>query len=465
MRKRNFMPAFVATLCAVNLFSSCTDTDSAYYNNENNGTNKYIIAAKTGDATYLITAQSLDEGTVSSIGNGTETIGGSYWVFYGNDYLFSLKYNNGEAGTGSSYILSSMTGTPVEYKAYTFNRITTYGIWGENVITASTNDGSTEKDSEGNFAKYLQFNYMSANSGNTTTGAHLAEDFLGNGEFVSFAGFVEANGKLYTSVIPMGMSHYGVNTYSNKITDQALIAQTDGGSGSGSYTAGQIPSTQYPDKAFVAIYSGNNFDETPTIVETDKIGFACGRNRSQYYQTIWSADNGDLYVFSPGYGRTATSSSELKKVTGKLPSGVMRIKAGETSFDPDYYYNLETLGDQKPMFRCWHITGDYFLLQMYKDGVAGMMEGKSANVNELAIFKAEEGKLTTVTNGLPEQSLISSLGTPFCTNGVAYIPIVTIDGSNPALYKIDPITATASKGLSIVADEVAAVGELSPKEF
>ena len=78
--------------------------------------------------------------------------------------------------------------------------------------------------------------------------------------------------------------------------------------------------------------------------------------KSQYYQTIWAADNGDLYVFSPGYGRTATSSADLKKVTGQLPSGVVRIKAGQTTFDPDYYYNLESQGTGHPMFRCWHIV-------------------------------------------------------------------------------------------------------------
>lgn len=143
----------------------------------------------------------------------------------------------------------------------------------------------------------------------------------------------------------------------------------------------------------------------------------------------------------------------------------MRIKAGETTFDSSYYYNLEELGSKKPMFRCWHITQDYFLLQMYTDGVAGMMTGKNAVVTELAIFKAEEGKLTTVSSGMPQQSSITSLGAPFCTNGVAYIPVVTNDGSSPALYKIDPTTATATKGVSIVADEVAAVGMLSPKSF
>ena len=58
--------------------------------------------------------------------------------------------------------------------------------------------------------------------------------------------------------------------------------------------------------------------------------------------------------------------------------------------------------------------------------------------------------LTPVTNGLPATENIASLGTPYCENGVAYIPVVTTDGSSPALYRIDPVTASATKGLTIV---------------
>lgn len=47
----------------------------------------------------------------------------------------------------------------------------------------------------------------------------------------------------------------------------------------------------------------------------------------------------------------------------------MRIKAGETSFDDTYYVNLEELGNKHPMYKCWHITEDYFLLQMYTRGL------------------------------------------------------------------------------------------------
>lgn len=465
MEKRFFTWALAAALCVGGALTSCSDDDTTPDGGNGNGgtttpgTSKYVIAAKADEGTYLVTSESLDEGTVTVLGNGTEAIGASYWIFYGQQYLFGLQYNDGNAGTGTSYALNAATGKVKEAREYTFNRITTYGTWGDNVITCSTNDGSQEKDTQGNFAKYLQFNYLNVHSGNTTTGKRIAENFLGNGEIVSFAGFVEANGKLYTSVVPMGMSHYGVNTFPEKITDRDLIAKSDGGSGSGKYTAGQIPSTQYPDNAFIAIYSGDSFDETPVIVKTDKIGFASGRKKSQYYQTIWAADNGDLYVFSPGYGRTATSSADLKKVTGQLPSGVVRIKAGETQFDANYYYNLKEQGTGHPMFRCWHITADYFLLQMYSEGT---MSGKNAPTNELAVFKGESGKLTQVTDGLPAQEQISSLGDPFCENGVAYVPVTTKDGEAPALYKIDPATAKATKGLTIIThNSVSAIGKLA----
>ena len=430
---------------------------------------RFVIVAEAGSqdqsATYLIASETLDEGSVTPEGNGWETQSASNWIYYGERYLFGFQYNDGNQGTGFSFKLGS-DGKVIEDRQYTFNRTTTYGTWGDNVITASTNAGNNEQDAEGNYAYYLQFNYLSVNDGSSTTGSHIAENFLGNGERVSFAGFVEANGKLYTSVVPMGMSHYGVNTYPDAIVDPGYVANGSGGSGSGQYTAGMIPTTQYPDSAFVAIYSGDSFDETPVIARTGKIGFASGRMRSQYYQTIWAADNGDLYVFSPGYGRTTTTpvtnndGSQFDRVQGKLPSGVVRIKAGETDFDPSYYVNIEELGNGNPMFRCWHISGDYFLLQMYSEG-AENMSGTSAPRNELAVFKGEEGTLTVVT-GLPDASVLSSIGTPYSESGIAYIPITTTDGSVPTIYRIDAATAVAEPGLTVSgANSVSALGKLS----
>lgn len=136
------------------------------------------------------------------------------------------------------------------------------------------------------------------------------------------------------------------------------------------------------------------------------------------------------------------------------------LKAGESTFDPNYYVNLEELGNNNPMFRCWHISGDYFLLQMYSEG-AENMSGTSAPRNELAVFKGGDGMLTVVT-GLPDAGILSSIGTPYSENGLAYIPITTTDGAEPTVYVIDATTAEAKAGLTVSgAQSVSALGKLS----
>ena len=328
MNRKFLFWSVVMACCAGSVLTSCSDDtvpENSTPDAPGTGAGTYVVAATVDGVNYLLTAESLDEGSVTVKNNGLETETGTYWVFHNNDYLFRLVYNKGGDGTGSSYILNSNNKLE-EHLSYAFKRITTYGTWGDNVITAST--GDTDRTDAGGYAEQgILVNYLNSLDGTTSTKTYPCENYLGNGEYVTFSGFVQANGKLYTSVIPMGMSQYGVKAFPDKVTDPQLVATVAGGSGSGAYKEGSIPSTQYPDHAYVAIYSGNDFSSTPTIVATDKIGFASGRMRSQYYQTIWAADNGDLYVFSPGYGRLTTSSDDLKRVQGTLPSGVMRIKA------------------------------------------------------------------------------------------------------------------------------------------
>lgn len=453
---------------AGSVMTSCDNNEEdVIKDNDNNPAEEtvkksYVVAAAVDGTSYLLTAESLDEGSISVRGNGTEVIGGTYWVFKNQKYLFGLVYNKGGNGTGASYYLDAANTIREKY-TYEYNRITTYGIWGDNVITASTGNGSTDMaDEDGNLPQVLLFNYLNADDGSQSSASVNAENFLGNGEKVHLAGMVEANGKLYTSVIPGGMSLYGIKRWPECVTDPGLIATADGGSGSGSYTAGTIPSTQYPDKAYIAIYSGNNFNNTPVIAETDKIGYACGRYASQYYQTIWAADNGDVYVFSSGYGRTAVSSDDLKKVEGQLPSGVMRIKAGETKFDDSYYVNLEEIGKKHAMYRCWHISDDYFLLQMYNGGLEEMLKGRTADMSQLAIFKGEDKSITPVT-GLPTD-LAGFGGEPFGENGKMYIAVSVTGGDYPAFYKIDAKTGVATKGLTVEADELTTAGVLQNQE-
>ena len=298
---------------------------------------------------------------------------------------------------------------------------------------------------------YLDVEGETYRTNDTKDEAYLSENFLGNGEFVTLAGLLENNGKLFSVAVPMGLSQYGVKDGNGKWVRPGyddLIKTESGGQGSGSYEKDELQWTQYPDSCWVAIFNDESLT-SKKIIKTGKISYACGRYKSQYYQMIWKAGNGDIYVFSPSYAKTMADARQQTK----LPAGVVRIPNGAEDFD-DYYCNLEEQSDGCGFLRVWPIADDKFLLLMYDkpftyaDRVA----------NRLAIFHAEAKELTYV-NGLP--STVTGFGnTPYVKDGVAYVS-VTLSEGNPSVYAIDPSNATATKGLEVNATQIGGLGELT----
>lgn len=467
-----------ATLLFPCALTSCSDDDNDNDNENPESTGgttdeggateasgDYVLVATTSDVNVLVTASSLDSGSVTTVNNGLEVGSGTSWVYWNNQYLYRLQYNQGNSGVTSSYYLASDGSLNERDMQYNITRFTTYGIYGDNIIT--TSDVDTEESTVSNvyltdetvYAQGLSITYLDAVNETKSETVIPVENFLGNGEYVTFAGIVEANGKLYTAPIPMGMSQYGVAMYYGNteadgiyIKYPELIKQESGGSNSSSYSAGELQWTQYPDEAWIAIYDDDSFTN-PTLIKTDKISYACGRYRSQYYQTIWAAGNGDVYVFSSSY---AKSMSETVQQT-TLPSGVVRINAGETDFDDDFYFDIEANSGGLQMYRCWPISDDYFLLQMYNTSDLSTSGART----KLAIFKGGDNPTFTFVTGLPDEDTISSIGTsPYGEDGVIWMPIVTNDGQQPALYRIDAETATATRGLEVEASSVTAIGKL-----
>lgn len=79
MKKRLFTCALAAAIFSTHVLTSCSEDETNTPTTNTGGTSKYVIAATAGDATYLVTTESLDEGSVSITNNGTETDGGAYW--------------------------------------------------------------------------------------------------------------------------------------------------------------------------------------------------------------------------------------------------------------------------------------------------------------------------------------------------------------------------------------------------
>ena len=52
----------------------------------------YVVAASVGDANYLLTADTLGDGSISAKNNGLTTESGTQWIFYKDKYLYRLVY-------------------------------------------------------------------------------------------------------------------------------------------------------------------------------------------------------------------------------------------------------------------------------------------------------------------------------------------------------------------------------------
>lgn len=462
MNKKNFIYSLLVV--SVMALVACDENNNSNTPPINTAEGAYVIASSvtaSGNTSYvLLTSDKLDDGSVSAVNNGLVNDGATYWVFYRNKYLYGLTYNQGNAGTTRSYIMGD-NGIEARAAEYAVRRFTTYGIYDKYIMTTSTGDGPSEyADVNGYIPQSFLVSWLDVVgetyiTNDTRQEIYSAENFLGNGEYVTLAGLLESNGKLWSVAVPMGLSQYGVKDGNGRWVREGyadLIKTEAGGSGSGAYEKDELQWTQYPDECWVAIFDDETLS-SKKLIRTDKISYACGRNKSQYYQTIWAADNGDIYVFSPSYAKTM---SDVRQKT-TLDAGVVRIKAGTQEFDPNYYYNIESQTDGKSFLRCWHIADDYFLMLMYDRPLTE----SGFTANQLAVFKGEIGQLTYV-DGMPETEKISSFGNAvYNENGKVYVTVTTTDGY-PSIYVIDPTTATASKGITVEATQINGVGLLLP---
>ncbi|MBQ5627385.1 MAG: DUF4374 domain-containing protein [Bacteroidaceae bacterium] len=453
----------LAVLLATTLFTSCSNENDGDITPPSGGARPYVIAAtvtmSNNSTPVLLTAASLDEGTISPVHNGTVTDEATYWVFHGTEYLYGLAYNQGNAGLTRSYVLDKDYNIIARDREYAVNRFTTYGMYDKYILTTSTGNGAEEwADENGFLPKMFLVSYLDTKAetyrSSEASEEYLSENFLGNGEFVTLSGFQQRGEKLFAAVVPMGLSQYGAVADGGKwVKYPHLVKTEDGGTNSSSYKKGELQWTQYPNECHVAIFDNETLT-TKKVITTDRISYASGRFKSQYYQMIWATENGDIYLFSPSYAKTMTDENQRTV----LPAGVVRIKSGEEVFDNNYYVNIEALSGGRSFLRSWYVGDGNFLLQMYD---APLVPGNSApTALSLAIFNVNDATFRFV-EGLPQT--LSAFGkTPYMENGYAYMPVTVTDGY-PAIYRIDPSDATAVKGAVFEVTSLDGIGKLFPQ--
>ncbi len=460
MKKENFnyYPMVLAAAFLMGLLPiSCSDdNDDPAPEPEPTSSGQWVIAASSTEASYLLQSDAVDEGELSIVGNGVETESATHWLFPKNKYAYGLQYNQGSAGVCNSYVLKD--GELIERSAaFEMPRFTAFGTYEEYVIlgaSAATDQYATD-DTDKAYPKYgITFTRVDAALQVKKEYNFVTEDLAGDGEYFTLSGFVGINNKIYSALIPAGVSAYGISQGVVAPANEDLI--TEGRDGSKS-----ISGTLNPDITRIAIYDGiDNFGAKPVIVEDDRISYATGRFRSQYYPTICLAEDNYLYVFSNSYAKSM--DDDRQKTT--LPAGVIRLNTSTNQFDPNYYYNIESATGGYSFFCVWYITGseNKFLMRMYDE--AGNF---SSSILSMGIFDGNTGDFTKVTGlpGLSEFVVGDTSGDigrfVYSEEGKVYITVTTADGKQPAVYMIDAETAQATKGITVVADGgITAIGKL-----
>ena len=102
--RENVMKMLLAA--AVMLGMIACESEKTPANRPDSDTERPYVVASQGTfsnttTNALLTAESLDGGTIG-MEHGLVNDGASYWVFWGDKYLYGLTYNQGNAGTTRS---------------------------------------------------------------------------------------------------------------------------------------------------------------------------------------------------------------------------------------------------------------------------------------------------------------------------------------------------------------------------
>lgn len=411
---------FALLLMGAAVMSSCSKSDGPNLGGGEDVDSKYFIAAKGEgeDYDYLLTADDLTQGSVSVAGNGLEVRAGYTWIYPNPSTAIGFIYQKGDPGVGLG-ITIDQTGqiVPKGSEFLVESRFTTYGVANGLAITAVSGQAVPN---EANTYQSI-FNVVNPEEGNAKTTKNLVTtNMTGTGEFFTFSGIVDA----------------GDGTFLSAMVPSKVLPNTGGGGSTGD--------TDYPDSVWVA-----KFDTDLNLIRVygdDRLSYSTGRMRSQYHSQIANDGSGNTYVFSGAFSEQTSKNA-----------GVIRINNGEEDFDPEYYWDLEAESGGYNFMKVWHITGDYFLLNYYNKPNSTAYED---GYTKYAVINVAQQSFQWLESGFPTPEEITNSSEVYASDGKAFIP-VTAANQKPAIYVIDPTTATATRGLAVEAASISGVGKLT----
>lgn len=198
--------------------------------------------------------------------------------------------------------------------------------------------------------------------------------------------------------------------------------------------------TPRADTAFVAVYPYPNVTPEPEKIIADPRTSNIGVNGAT--TGLIETANGDLYSFSCGAEAAGFAPASSK------PSGVLRIPAGSTDFDPSYFFNVEAATGGGKIFWMDYVGGDKALARILTADTGGPWAAFGRDVfNQKLVILDLVAQTVTEVAGVPLHAKRYS-SPVFAEDGKALVSIET--ASDAYVYEVDIAAATAVKGAKIL---------------
>ena len=395
-------------------FVSCSDSDDSNSGGDNGEgiDSKYIITAtptaSEGVADYILTADALDSGTITTAGNGIEQDGTYRYYVTSQNRFFSLLYGQGNPGAVTTYGLNS-EGVLEKLSDFQSETVQAFAPVDDDILLMKIS-----RNSESPISSWyrLDTNTLQFTAEGQINTQELADKE--NGEIAFFSWITQVGNKVY-------LPYFTVKACCNDAFG-----------------------TEYPDEANIAVFSYPEMEYEKTIHDerTSYIG--------RYFVNGLSVDEtGDAYAFSSAI---ATTNGD---VTSTLPSAITRIKSGTTEFD-EYYFDLEAASGGLYLTDHIYVGSGKFIGIMNAEKSSAYASG-----NIYAVIDVYNKTYTQIT-GTPDPSTILSLtgrNNYVSEDGsTVYIGITTETGSY--VYNIDVAGASATRGLEVEGGVITAISKL-----
>ncbi|WP_053405405.1 DUF4374 domain-containing protein [Persicobacter sp. CCB-QB2] len=398
MKKQTTFLLSVLSLTAVLLWSCESDETATPDLKEA----QFVVAVEAATGTdVLLTVDDLTTGEISPMGQGVEQ---PAWMtfFSGGDQIIATGYTSDNIST--AYNLGAdgnlLTGETL---------ITDQGIYAatsadEEVMLAV---GTTRAGYEDRTIYVIDKNNMAISKRVLTRIDERQEEGL-----VAFpTGIYRRGNQVFLSYYLMGSGEEGgIPAFATPNSNQARIAVYS-----------------YPDLVFEGLITDDR---------TSDIGVYTA------VTAIQETENGDLYTFS-----TSSNASGFFP-TPTNPSGFLRIKAGASDFDEDYFFNFEQASGGLKINNAIYAGNGKMVVRTITDD-SGLWAAYGPNTETpicgLAIADLTT-KTVTVVNDVPLHG--GEWGMAHLVHeGKVYINVSDSRGGH--IYQVDPETATAEKGAHI----------------